>query len=217
MPLLFEFKQMGVSDSYLYQSVRANLEENYADKVEVWFESPAVELVQEAETKAILGLKVDNAGVEKNNRAKGGVVLCCGGFENDRDMTAAYLNLVGYAYIGALGNTGDGVLMAQKADARGRVNRRRINDRDRRSMRPKQLNASDAKSWHAVVLVRFPSVALVSFGLPAAHPRPLRRHPRPPHSRPPAVGVPTFPFGYLVLPQLFCWNRGEGEIVVVSW
>lgn len=108
---------MGVSDSYLYQAVRANLEENYADKVEVWFESPAAELVQDAQTKAVLGVKVDNAGAEKAIRAKGGVVLACGGFENDRDMCAAYINLVGYACIGALGNTGDGVRMAQKAGA----------------------------------------------------------------------------------------------------
>ena len=107
----------GVSDSYLYQAVRANFEDNYADKVETWFESPATKLIQDPETKAILGVEIDNAGTTKNVQAKGGVVLATGGFENDRAMTAAYINLVDYACIGSLGNTGDGLRMAQQVGA----------------------------------------------------------------------------------------------------
>ena len=109
---------MGVSDSYLYQSVRANLEDNYAGKVEVWFESPATKLVQDPETKAILGVEIDNAGAAKKVQAKGGVVLATGGFENDQEMCASYINLVNYACIGALGNTGDGLKMAEEVGAK---------------------------------------------------------------------------------------------------
>ncbi len=108
----------GVSDSYLYQAVRANLEDNYADKVEVWFESPATKLVQDPETKAILGVEIDNAGAAKKVQAKGGVVLATGGFENDQEMCASYINLVNYACIGALGNTGDGLKMAEEVGAK---------------------------------------------------------------------------------------------------
>ncbi len=108
----------GVSDSYLYQSVRANLEDNYADKVEVWFESPATKLVQDPETKAVLGVEIDNGGTTKRVQAKGGVVLATGGFENDQEMCASYINLVNYACIGALGNTGDGLKMAQQVGAK---------------------------------------------------------------------------------------------------
>lgn len=109
---------MGVSDSYLYQAVREHFESAYADKVDVWFESPASELVQDPETKDILGLVVESGGAEKRVQAKGGVVLATGGFENDRELVAAYMNLVNYACIGALDNTGDGLKMAQKAGAK---------------------------------------------------------------------------------------------------
>lgn len=106
---------MGVSDSYLYQSVRANFEDNYADKVEVWFESPAQELVLNQDG-AVTGVVVDHAGTPATVGAKA-VILACGGFENDPELMAAYCNLVNYRCIGALGNTGDGIRMAQQARA----------------------------------------------------------------------------------------------------
>ncbi len=106
----------GVSDSYLYQSVRENLETNYADKVEVWFESPAKSLISDADG-AVTGVVVTHDGKDVRVGAKG-VVLACGGFENDRDLVAAYMNLVDYACIGALGNTGDGIRMAQGVNAK---------------------------------------------------------------------------------------------------
>lgn len=105
----------GASDSYLYQAVRANLQDNYADKVEVWFESPAQELILDADG-AVTGVVVDHAGTPTRVGAKA-VLLSCGGFENDPDMMAAYCNLVDYRCIGALGNTGDGIRMAQQARA----------------------------------------------------------------------------------------------------
>lgn len=108
----------GVSDSYLYQAVRSHFEDAYADKVDVWFESPATDLVQDPETKAILGLEVEHEGASVRVQATGGVVLATGGFENDRELVAAYMNLVNYACIGALDNTGDGLKMAQKAGAK---------------------------------------------------------------------------------------------------
>lgn len=108
----------GASDSYLFQSVRTHLEENYADKVEVWFESPAVALVQDRDTGAVTGVVVEHDGAEVTVAAKGGVILATGGFENDREATAAYLNLVGYACIGALDNTGDGLRLAQSVGAK---------------------------------------------------------------------------------------------------
>jgi succinate dehydrogenase/fumarate reductase flavoprotein subunit len=106
----------GVSDSYLYQSVRANLESNYADTVEVWFESPAQSLIQDDEG-AVTGVVVEHEGANVSVGAKG-VVLACGGFENDAELIAAYVNLADYRCIGALGNTGDGIRMAQGVSAK---------------------------------------------------------------------------------------------------
>ena len=87
------------------------------DSIEVWYESPGVGLIQDPETKIIHGVKVDNNGKLLNIRAKNGVVLCTGGFENNMQMIQDYLQLP-YAYSKAARyNTGDGIKMAMEAGA----------------------------------------------------------------------------------------------------
>jgi len=50
-------------------------------------------------------------------RARGGVVLACGGFENDRDMVRDHLDLTDCPIWGSPANTGDGHRMASDAGA----------------------------------------------------------------------------------------------------
>jgi len=102
--------------SSLYRTLQEAVEER-ADSIEVWYESPAVGLIQEPETKIIHGVKVNNNGNVLNIRARNGVVLCTGGFENNQQMIQDYLNLP-YGYSKAARyNTGDGIKMAMEAGA----------------------------------------------------------------------------------------------------
>ena len=106
----------GVSDSFLYNTVKEKLY-SYKDKVDVWFESPAIELIQEPTTKTVIGVKISRKGEERNVRALGGVVVATGGFECDSQMVQEYLNMTNYAAIGGQYNTGDGIKMCMKAGA----------------------------------------------------------------------------------------------------
>ncbi len=106
----------GVSDSFLYSTVKAKMLER-SDKIDVWFESPAVELIQDPVTKTVLGVKIERKGEVRNVRALNGVVVATGGFECDRQMVQEYLNMVNYAPIGGQFNTGDGIKMCQDVGA----------------------------------------------------------------------------------------------------
>lgn len=104
------------SDGYLWQTLRGLVTER-SDKIDVWFESPAVHLIQEPETKTIIGVQVERDGKTLNIRATNGVVMTCGGFENNAEMVQNYLGLTDYGVIGTLYNTGDGINMAMEVGA----------------------------------------------------------------------------------------------------
>ncbi len=108
----------GMSDSFLFQSMKARLVDNYADKIDLWYATPGEELIQDPVSGAVIGVKVSRNGEERNVRALNGVCICTGGFENDTQMVQDYLGLIDYAVIGGLYNTGDGIKMAQKVGAR---------------------------------------------------------------------------------------------------
>ncbi|MBM6999895.1 FAD-binding protein [bacterium] len=107
----------GAFDSYLYQNMRSRLEDSYADKVTVWFESPATKLIQDHDTKQILGVQIDKQGKTVNVKATRGVVVCCGGFEGNAEMVKDYLDLTDYIACGSTFNTGDGQRMCQEVGA----------------------------------------------------------------------------------------------------
>lgn len=79
----------------------------HGDVVEYRTSTPLVDLVQDPETGAILGV-VAGEKTPKRIRAKRGVIMCCGGFEHSPEMMQNYLNQG--AAIPAAGsmNTGDG-------------------------------------------------------------------------------------------------------------
>lgn len=96
----------------LDESVKAR-----AESIDVWYASPAVELVQDVETRTVTGVTVEREGAPVNVRAENGVVMACGGYENNQDMIQNYLHMK-YAYPkGTPYNTGDGIVMAMKVGA----------------------------------------------------------------------------------------------------
>ena len=102
----------------LYKMLRQHLQDKYHGQVDVWFESPGVGLIQDPVSKAVVGMRIERGGETRNVRARNGVVMACGGFENNRSMAANYLNLLNYVPQGTLYNTGDGHRMCMEIGAR---------------------------------------------------------------------------------------------------
>ncbi len=106
----------GTGDQHLWKLLRQSVVDR-ADKIDVWFESPATRLLQDPQTKTIIGVQVQREGKTLNIRANNGVVMACGGFENDPEMVETYLGLPASAAIGTLYNTGDGHRMVMEVGA----------------------------------------------------------------------------------------------------
>jgi succinate dehydrogenase/fumarate reductase flavoprotein subunit len=86
--------------------------------IRIIYEAPAKELIQDNETKAIHGVKAIRAGKPINVKARKGVILTCGGFENNQQMIRDYLPGVPYCYTsGSPFNEGDGITMAMTVGA----------------------------------------------------------------------------------------------------
>ncbi len=83
-----------------------------SDSIDVWYNSPASSLLQDPVSKAVIGVEVDRNGDVVNVRAKNGVVMTMGGFENNPQMVDDFLGLTKSSPAGTLFNTGDGIKMA---------------------------------------------------------------------------------------------------------
>ncbi|WP_369916848.1 FAD-binding protein [Lactobacillus sp. ESL0228] len=88
------------------------------DKIDIWFSSPAEHLIQDPVNKTILGVQIKHNDVIRNVAARNGVVLSCGGFENNQNMVQNFLGQGSLAPIGTLYNQGKGIDLAIEAGAR---------------------------------------------------------------------------------------------------
>ncbi|MEZ5854241.1 MAG: FAD-binding protein [Hyphomicrobiaceae bacterium] len=86
--------------------------------IDVMYETPAKELIQHDSTKEILGVRAVRNGKPLHVKARRGVILTCGGFENNQEMIRNYLPGVPYCYTsGSPYNEGDGVTMGLSVGA----------------------------------------------------------------------------------------------------
>ncbi len=93
-----------------YLALQKMVEAN--ENIDVWYGAPAKKLIQNPDTKVVHGVCVEVEGKTYNVRARDGVIMTLGGFENNIQMIQDYHQLP-YAYAkGALYNEGDGVKMA---------------------------------------------------------------------------------------------------------
>lgn len=104
----------GPSSLYIFMQEWA---EQHSDAIDVCYSSPVTALVQDPTTNRVLGVVVEQDGASRYIRAENGVVMCCGGFENDQDMIQNYLGYQELISIGARLNTGDGFRMCSRAGA----------------------------------------------------------------------------------------------------
>ena len=104
-------------DGYMYFRMKGAVEAR--NNIDVWYSSPAKHLIQDPATKIVHGVEAEADGKTVKIRARNGVVLCCGGFESNKQMlqdNGVKANLVSLG--NALFNTGDGIIMAMEAGAR---------------------------------------------------------------------------------------------------
>jgi succinate dehydrogenase/fumarate reductase flavoprotein subunit len=85
--------------------------------IEILFDTPGTDLIQNPDTKEIIGVKAKNNGQDKYIKARKAVVLCTGGFDFNEEMKNNYLRPYPIKFTGWRYNTGDGVKMAQSAGA----------------------------------------------------------------------------------------------------
>ena len=85
--------------------------------INVMYSTPASNLIQNAQTKEIIGVVATSNGSTINVRANKGVILAAGGYEFMPQMVRDYLNIPEIHSLGSPMNTGDGILMAMAAGA----------------------------------------------------------------------------------------------------
>ncbi len=86
--------------------------------IEVRYENPAIALVQDPVTREVYGaVAKDKEGNEYTIKSKKGVLLACGGFENNLEMQRNFHGMDQVGTSGTPGNTGDGVMMLMEAGA----------------------------------------------------------------------------------------------------
>ncbi|MEE8716651.1 MAG: FAD-binding protein [Coriobacteriales bacterium] len=102
--------------SHIQQVIYAELQK-HEDVVTFKHEAPMTALVQDPETKRIVGLTYESDGTTVYARARKGVVMCCGGFENNERMRADYLSAATARPVAARTNDGDGIIACAKVGA----------------------------------------------------------------------------------------------------
>ncbi len=85
--------------------------------IEILYETPAEELVQDSKTREVRGVVARRNGEPLLIKARRAVVMCTGGFENNMQMQRDFWGLSEAYTIGNPANTGDGIKMLMKAGA----------------------------------------------------------------------------------------------------
>lgn len=115
----YPFVQIGLTNTAqpMFRVLEHEIEKS--EKIEVMLSSPVRELLTGGEdNRMVTGVVAENNGRRLRIRSRKGVVLACGGFENNEELKLQFLDLQPVYSVCSLGNTGDGILMAQKLGAK---------------------------------------------------------------------------------------------------
>ncbi|MFT8812458.1 NAD(P)H-dependent oxidoreductase [Oenococcus sp.] len=110
-----------VHDGYFDASLWKNLRKQVTDRtkeIDVWLESPALHLISDPDNQTVEGVQMQRKGQTVNVRARNGVVMAMGGFENNRDDIQNFIGVPKLKVSGTLYNKGDGIRMAQEVGAK---------------------------------------------------------------------------------------------------
>ncbi|GAB7168226.1 hypothetical protein TUA1478L_02220 [Lactiplantibacillus plantarum] len=106
----------GIFDAALWKILRQKVLDRQ-QQIDVWLSAPAQHLIQDPTTNTIIGVQIERQHRLVNVRATNGVVLACGGFENNQQAIQDYLGAEHLAPLGTLFNKGAGIKMAQEVGA----------------------------------------------------------------------------------------------------
>ncbi|WEE36731.1 FAD-binding protein [Lactiplantibacillus paraplantarum] len=106
----------GIFDAALWKILRQKVLDRQ-QQIDVWLSAPAQHLIQDPATNTIIGVQIERQHRLVNVRATNGVVLACGGFENNQQAIQDYLGAEHLAPLGTLFNKGAGIKMAQEVGA----------------------------------------------------------------------------------------------------
>ncbi|MDF7637857.1 FAD-binding protein [Lactobacillus sp. ESL0791] len=104
------------SDAALWKILRQKVLDR-ADKIDVWYNAPAKHLLQDGQSKIVIGAQIERDHKLRNIKANNGVVLAVGGFENNKEMIQCFLQASYLSPIGTLYNKGDGIKMLEEVNA----------------------------------------------------------------------------------------------------
>ena len=119
----FNFMHMGKKEDggdWTYNHVQQVIYDEmmlHEDVVTFKHEAPMTALVQDPATKQIIGLTYEFEGATVYAKANKGVIMCCGGFENNEQMRADYLSGATARPVAAHTNDGDGITACAKVGA----------------------------------------------------------------------------------------------------
>lgn len=103
-------------DSSYFNLLGDAVSQREGENLTVWYGAPGTELITDQDG-AVIGVVVDKGGEQVRVEAKGGVCLCCGGFESNKSMLASYAQLPYLFPRAGQYNDGDGIRMAEKVGA----------------------------------------------------------------------------------------------------
>ncbi|MBT9469848.1 MAG: FAD-dependent oxidoreductase [Pseudomonadota bacterium] len=123
---VLEFPDLGAAEAVAYtatilpipsgvwKALKANVDKR---DVRVMYETRAMRLVQNVETLEVLGMIIETPQGRQAIKARKGVIMAVGGFENDLQMQRDYYGLSDAFPLGSPTNTGDGLRILQRAGA----------------------------------------------------------------------------------------------------
>ena len=91
--------------------------QSHADVITHKLEAAMTALIQDPATKTIVGVTYEVDGATVYAKANSGVIMCCGGFENNAQMRGDYLSGTTARPIAAQTNDGDGIIACAKVGA----------------------------------------------------------------------------------------------------
>lgn len=88
-----------------------------SDSIDLWYEAPATDLIRDPQTGVVIGVTTEVEGRTVNIRARNGIVMASGGYENNSQMLEDYAGIPNAHPIACQFNTGDGQLMCARIGA----------------------------------------------------------------------------------------------------
>lgn len=110
--LIFSGEEIKTVSMFMLSAVQA-----HEDVITMKTDAALTQLIQDPETKQVLGIVYDNDGKETRAKANKGVIMCLGGFERNPEMLQDYLSLAAGHHLAGECNTGDGFRLCADLNA----------------------------------------------------------------------------------------------------